>query len=48
MYQGGGLPFRGLITSYLLKRGVKEKASFALISPIDRISPTSTRRSRGN
>jgi len=44
---GGGLPFGGLITSYLFRKWVKEKANFAVISPMDRINPTSARRSRG-
>ena len=41
------MSFGGLITCYLLEKGVKEKASFAVINPIDRINPASTRRSRG-
>ena len=45
---GGGLPFGGLITHYLLKNGVKEKATFEVINPMDRISPASTRRSMGS
>jgi len=44
---GGGLPFGRLITNYLLRKGVKEKANFAVIRPIDRIGPASARRSRG-
>ena len=44
---GGGLPFGGLITSYLLRKEVKEKANFTVIRPTDRIGPASAKRSRG-
>lgn len=43
----GGLSFGGFISCYLLAKGVKERASFAVIFPMDRISPASLRRSRG-
>jgi len=43
----GGFPFGRFITYYLLKNGVKEKENFTVINSMDKISPASTRRSRG-
>ena len=35
---GGGLPFGGLITYYMLKNCVKEMVNFVVTNPMDRIN----------